>query len=165
MKSEAGFSLIELITVIILLGIISVAALGKLNISGFDERGYTDELTSALRYAQKIAVANNCGSSVALINGSGFTLTQPSSASNCSSYGIPILNPTTGQSFSSNEPDGITSTIEPDGIISTIQFKSDGSVNSVNSMIELSVIGSTTSYICIAVESGYVYKKSVACLP
>lgn len=54
----AGFSLVELIVVLILLGIMSAVIIPRWSGgSGFEERGFRDQVISALRYAQKSAIA------------------------------------------------------------------------------------------------------------
>jgi MSHA pilin protein MshC len=52
-----GFTLIELIMVIVLIGVLAVFAAPKLNLSIFNERGFHDETLAYLRYAQKTAIA------------------------------------------------------------------------------------------------------------
>ncbi|PKM42849.1 MAG: hypothetical protein CVV05_17760 [Gammaproteobacteria bacterium HGW-Gammaproteobacteria-1] len=58
---HSGFTLTELVTVIIILGVLSVTALPVwFNRTDFEARGYFDELRQATRYAQKLAVSTNC---------------------------------------------------------------------------------------------------------
>lgn len=55
-----GFSLIELVTVLILLGIIAAVAVPRFGgVQPFREYGYAEALIAALRYAQQVAVARN----------------------------------------------------------------------------------------------------------
>ncbi len=53
--------MIELITVIILLGILAVVALGRFG-SGdvFAARGFFDDTVNAVRFAQKLAISSGC---------------------------------------------------------------------------------------------------------
>jgi MSHA pilin protein MshC len=69
-----GFTIIELVIVIVLIGILSVAVLPRFaNTSDFQTRGFQDETRSLLRYAQKAAVAQRRNVCVTL-NATGVTL-------------------------------------------------------------------------------------------
>lgn len=71
-----GFSLIELLTVIILLGILSVFAMGRLfNQNQFADRGFFDDTVSAVQFAQKLAVSTGCDVQVRL-SPTGYALNQ-----------------------------------------------------------------------------------------
>jgi MSHA pilin protein MshC len=58
LKLTAGFSLIELIVVIIIVGILAVAVAPRFfDSSVFQSRGFADQTQATLRYAQKEAIA------------------------------------------------------------------------------------------------------------
>ncbi|MBF0674041.1 type II secretion system protein [Pseudomonas sp.] len=74
-KPERGFTLVELILIMVVLGILAaVAAPRFFDRSVFDERLYFEEVLSAVRYAQKVAVASGCEIRVEVDN-SGYRLT------------------------------------------------------------------------------------------
>ena len=56
--AQRGFTLVEFIVVILIAGILSFVALGKLNNTGeVNAQGFADQVASQLRYAQKTAIA------------------------------------------------------------------------------------------------------------
>lgn len=56
----AGFTMVELITVIVLMGILSaVGAARFFDDTVFEARAYSDQAKSLVRYAQKLAIAQN----------------------------------------------------------------------------------------------------------
>jgi MSHA pilin protein MshC len=79
LSGKSGFTLVELVVIIIVLGILSAFALPKFfNLGDYRERAAFDEVASALRYAQKLAVGSGCavqvvfaGNTYALQQGTG----------------------------------------------------------------------------------------------
>ena len=56
-QSQTGFTLVELIMVMVLMGILATVALPRFNFSGFNEVGFRDKLKATLEFARKSAVA------------------------------------------------------------------------------------------------------------
>ncbi|MCF8197238.1 MAG: prepilin-type N-terminal cleavage/methylation domain-containing protein [Sulfuritalea sp.] len=74
-KIETGFTLIELIVVMIIIGIMAFVVLPRFDLlKGFDEVGYRDKVRATLEYARKSAVAQRRNVRVALAS-NNLTLT------------------------------------------------------------------------------------------
>ena len=60
-RSERGFTLVELVTVMVIIGILSAAAAPRFfDTAVFANRGYANDVRATLRYAQKLAVGSGC---------------------------------------------------------------------------------------------------------
>ena len=89
---NAGFSLIELITVIVLLGILGIVALGRLTDQNLvAARGFFDDTVNAVRFAQKLAISTGCDVRV-ITTVSSYQLRQ-SSTCVADDFTDPVVNP------------------------------------------------------------------------
>jgi MSHA pilin protein MshC len=119
---QSGFTLTELIIVIVILGVLSAVAMPMwFSKSDFEARGYFDEVIQAARYAQKMAVVSNCPVEFA-VTGDGFSLAILAHTDFPHCVNTPISLP--GKSPPYIKPSGITSgtanvTFRPSGSAST----------------------------------------------
>ena len=77
-RTNLGFTIVELVATLVIIAVVCAVTLPRLiDSDSFSERGYTDELASALRYAQRIAVASRCNVRLVVAAGdySGFQRT------------------------------------------------------------------------------------------
>jgi MSHA pilin protein MshC len=94
-----GFTLVELVITILIVGILAVAGLPRLfSIQAFDNRGFLDEVVAALRYAQKAAIASRRNVCVTF-SANSLALTVASGAGSTAPCDTPLKSPMGDASF------------------------------------------------------------------
>jgi MSHA pilin protein MshC len=120
-----GFTLVELVVVMTVIGILAVT-LGPrfFTQSVFSQRGYADELASALRFAQKAAVSSECPTQLTLTSTTYVATQQAASGNGCNtldtSWSTPVMG-ADGAAIQGSAP--ANTTVSPTG---TFEFDDQG---------------------------------------
>jgi MSHA pilin protein MshC len=177
-QNDSGFTMVELISVLIIVAIMSVYAIGQLNFTSvFSQKGVYDKLRAGLEYAGKAAVAQRryvcvcVGSTCATANSATFTVDTQSpdtvGATFCGNAAsqVPLTLPAPDRDCggaSNAVCSKSNATIAPAGGVSSFKFNPQGqasasvgiTVTGQNNLTG-SVCGGTVS-VCVNGVTGYV---------
>ncbi len=154
---QLGFTMIELIMTIVIIGILSASARALLSTEAFDQRYLVDDSLMALRYAQQIAVTQGCSVQFNIDN-TGFRLKQNTNCTTgaAASYTTDITRPNSSDIYNNTTMNSTTVTS------STIVFypqgwacASDGTSSATTSIIFSGAFSKTLKVDC---GSGYSYE-------
>ena len=143
-----GFTLFELLAVLLILGILAAFAAPNLNLDVYRQQGFIQQSLAALRYAQKQAIGSGCYVQVN-INAVNCNLTWTGAPAGSACPVIPLLNPATGNVEFCEDDD----TDVPAGSVFPAAFVFDN-IGRPNAGTVQYVFGART--IQIEAETGYV---------
>lgn len=126
---SAGYTLVELVVVIAIAGVLAAFIAPRFwSQQTFSDRGYADELASALRFAQKAAVITGCAARLTVASASYVAAQQAAAGNGCNpadaTWATPVIG-ADGSAIQNNAPSGTTAS--PTGVF---QFDTQGRLTS-----------------------------------
>ncbi len=162
MTKQSGFTLMELVLVMVIIGVLAAAAGPRFfSTDVYRERFYAEDVLAALRFARRTAEATNCTVRFrALAN--GFDLTQDVNCFNgsASNFSLAVLRPSdSGEAYLSNEK---PLTMIQSSSSSSVFFQAAGGVvNGSNNQVDVSLSLTGSEVIrTLLVDGGTGYVRS-----
>lgn len=153
-RSAAGFTLIELVVVIVIVTILSAFAIARINTQGFDTEGFANRVAAMVRYAQKTAISQRRDVHV-VISSNMISLCYVVTDCGTPAAASPVREPPGTNAFSYSAPTGV-------GIgNSTFSFNALGRPYDslgvpIAGTLSITVTGDAPRTITIAAETGFV---------
>ena len=141
--AAAGFTLTELVVVIIIATVLAAFAIASINTQSFDTEGFANRAVAMVRYAQRVAISQRRTVFVVISAGN---LRLCYIDSTCAT---PVHEPPGANAFSYNAPSGVTLSN-----MATFSFDSLGRPSSGGT---LKVTGDVVRDIVVEAETGYVH--------
>lgn len=155
--AAAGFTLVELVTVIGMVGVLAAFAAPRfVGTTAFASRGLYDQAQGIVRYAQKIAIAQRAGNAphpliYVVVTASGISICYDAACA------APASDPSTGSPLAVSAPAGGAVTLAP---VTTFSFDGGG-MPSFGSQLEIQVSSSETGDVnrsfYVEATTGYVH--------
>lgn len=148
--ASKGFTLVELITVMVLVGILSLTALPRFfDTRDFTGQGFYDELISAVRFGRATAVASGCSVQVRITSSpAGYGLFQRATDCTTGAFTRPVPHPSQSGDFTGNAPNGVTVTA------ATLTFDGHGRADA-----DVSVTVAGSRIFDVVAATGYVRRR------
>ena len=144
-RRRAGFTLTELVMVIIIASILAAFAVARINTASFDTEGYANRAAAMVRYAQRLAISQRRTVAVVVTAGTPGTLRLCYTDMACS--GGDVREPPGTQAFQHTSKAGIA--------VAGSSFTFDA-LGRPSAGGNITVTGDGTKTITIAAETGYV---------
>jgi len=137
----AGFTIMELVIAIAVATILAAFAVARINTTSFDTEGYANQVTAAVRYAQKIAISQRRNVTVS-VAANTLSLTYPDAG------GAALRKPPGTDPFTLTAPSGVT--------IGNVSFTFNA-LGKPSAGASITVTGDVARTITVEAETGYVH--------
>ncbi len=140
-RRARGFTITELVVVIVIASILSAVVISRINTQAFDTEGFANRAAAMVRYAQKIAIAQRR---------TVFVVATASNIKLCytdASCASPVHEPPGTNAFSYAAPSGVT--------LSSASF-SFNALGQPSAAVTLTITGDVARNITVQAETGYV---------
>lgn len=166
-RVASGFTMIELIVVISLIGILGVYAQSRFDRTAFDERYFADDAKSAMRFAHKYALASGCATQFNM-TATGFNL-KTETAAECvtaevTDFSKDILRPWQGGAYVNLAPKPASLTLSVQSVVFYPQGWADcadttASGESTSTVVFTLTGASSTRTINVVCSTGFVHQS------
>lgn len=156
--SSRGFTMVELILVMVIAGIMAAVAVPRLiGRNSFDTRGFTDQLAATVRFAQKLAIAQRPDPASVPVGRVYIQLTA-SDATLCYVATVPCPAASRAPGPGGEKPYTITA---PNGVtiaspVAVLGFDAGGRPN-IAAQLDIQVNGAGAYHVWVEQETGYVH--------